>query len=317
MTIKLPPNQQQIAERAVNALWQHLRASVFEKFRHLGVGMPTSLGRFAAQSALQICIRDKSPTGVATVDGELASILCLAAHYYLQEQETELEWLKTDTQNVEILAPKEELRDKARSLVSLVRGNTSALMPHLGDYVSLGFAAEQLPSLSERIYDEKFSTLMTPTLIDDDLSFYREHCGLRNTTVAVAFVDIDSFKDYNSKLGNTKVDRVVLPPLMRVLEAFVFGRGFAYRHGGDEYVLIMPNVKTDEAGAVFEALCKQVRDTKYGDNVPGVTVSVGYTIAARDTYLTNSQILKKAEEGASRAKKAGRNRACPGDSDQH
>ena len=54
------------------------------------------------------------------------------------------------------------------------------------------------------------------------------------TLLAVAFLDIDDFKRFNSDYGETKVDRNLLTRFMQVLEAHVYHHGFAYRQGGKE-----------------------------------------------------------------------------------
>ena len=52
--------------------------------------------------------------------------------------------------------------------------------------------------------------------------------------------NIDKFKDFNTKYGETQIDVRLLPRFMAALEAHVYSRGFAYRFGGDEYVVLLP-----------------------------------------------------------------------------
>src|ERR1035437_842363 len=111
-------------------------------------------------------------------------------------------------------------------------------MPQLTDFVSLQAALEVLGgrfTLLERQFDEKFNILQAPTLLQADLAYYRGHCELRGASLAVGYLDIDNFKsNFNSRYGETVVDRNVLPRFMMSIEALVFGRGHAYRYGGDE-----------------------------------------------------------------------------------
>ena len=109
--------------------------------------------------------------------------------------------------------------------------------PSLSDMLTLE-RAEHLDAgtgFPTRQYDEKFHILQSPALFLPDLHYYRGKCGVRMIPVSIAFLDIDRFKEFNSEVGETHVDRHVLPMFMRALEAHIYGHGFAYRFGGDEY----------------------------------------------------------------------------------
>ena len=80
-----------------------------------------------------------------------------------------------------------------------------------------------------------------------DLHYYRSKCGARDLPVAIAFMDIDKFKDFNTTVGHTDVNRHVLPVFMGSVEAHIYGHGYAYRMSGDEYALLMPNADADLA----------------------------------------------------------------------
>jgi hypothetical protein len=106
--------------------------------------------------------------------------------------------------------------------------------PSLSDVLTLE-RAEHLDagsSFLQRQFDEKFHILQAPALFLPDLHYYRSKCGVRMIPVSIAFLDIDKFKDFNSEVGETLVDRQVLPVFMRALEAHIYGHGFAYRYGG-------------------------------------------------------------------------------------
>ena len=80
-----------------------------------------------------------------------------------------------------------------------------------------------------------------------DLAYFRVKCELRDQSVSVAYVDIDEFKSFNDKYGHERVDRDILPRFMSEIEGVVFSRGFAYRIGGDEYLILLPNMSRGSA----------------------------------------------------------------------
>jgi len=140
-------------------------------------------------------------------------------------------------------------------------------MPRLTDFISLEAAVDALGDaliLPERQFDEKFKILQAPTLLQEDLAYYRVHCELREAPLAMAYLDIDHFKErFNTLYGETLVDRNVLPRFMMCLEAFVFGRGYAYRYGGDEYALLLPGLGQRAAEDALDDLRQQLEHLTY------------------------------------------------------
>ena len=87
--------------------------------------------------------------------------------------------------------------------------NPTERMPQLTDFVFLAgaVAASGITSeLSQRRFDEKFQILQTPLLLQEDIAYYRAQCELRGSSLAVAYLDIDNFKqDFNTPCGETVV----------------------------------------------------------------------------------------------------------------
>jgi hypothetical protein len=59
-------------------------------------------------------------------------------------------------------------------------------------------------------------------------------------------------KRENERWTHAKVDQTILPEVQRLLARLVQGCGEAYRHGGEELILMMPNLDTSEAQAFGE-----------------------------------------------------------------
>ena len=93
-------------------------------------------------------------------------------------------------------------------------------------------------------------------MLPADLTYFRRAAEIRGNGVAIAlaYLDLDYFKSYNDLLGEVRVDVQILPPIMRVFETFVAERGYAYRFGGDEYVLLLANTTLEEACRSFTML---------------------------------------------------------------
>lgn len=178
-------------------------------------------------------------------------------------------------------------------------------LPALTDYLSIRHAEAAQPervALRPREYDEKFHILEAPSLFLPDLGHYRKRCRFRGLDVAVAFMDIDDFKTFNTKYTETRVDLELLGPLMEAIEAHVFCHGHAYRFGGDEYVLTLPNQDQAWAGEFLRGLQARVAQTSYGSIRRGPTLSIGLCTVGPDCYLTDREVLARANEAKNFAK---------------
>lgn len=174
-------------------------------------------------------------------------------------------------------------------------------VPRLTDFMSIRHAEEahtKNAQLSPREYDEKFHILEAPRLFVPDLAYYRDRCGLRDAPLTVAFADIDDFKRYNTELGETRVDRDLLVPFMETVEGHFFARGHAYRFGGDEYVLLMPNCDIRWGEHILRGLQERLARMRYRGVKPNPTISVGLCGVDADTILTDREV----QDAACRAK---------------
>jgi diguanylate cyclase (GGDEF)-like protein len=184
-------------------------------------------------------------------------------------------------------------------------------LPRLTDFFSPQRAekivAEKLgrgqpTALGDRVPDEKFHLLLSPSLFLPDLAYYREAAGQRRVPVSVAFIDIDNFKALNTKYRHERIDRDFLPLFMRTLEAHVFGRGHAYRQGGDEYLAILPNAGQQEALQILAGFQRRLTDVPYPGIEERPTVSIGFMVIDQDSCLTSSEARGYANAAAAFAK---------------
>ena len=181
--------------------------------------------------------------------------------------------------------------------------------PRLTNYLTIARAEELLGlKLNKRAYDEKFNILLAPTLFLPDLAYFRGKCELRDQSVSVAYVDIDEFKSFNDCYGHEQVDRDILPRFMSEMESHVFSRGFAYRIGGDEYLMLLPNMSRDHAIRFLSEFQCKLKAVDYFQVAKKPKVSIGVCEIGPDSVLTDREVREKADKAHVFAKQAGRDR---------
>lgn len=189
----------------------------------------------------------------------------------------------------------------------------TARLPRLTDYLSLRFAERALGGAQElqpRVYDEKFHILEAPALFVSDLAAYRVRCGLRRVPVCVAFLDIDDFKGFNTRYGETRIDRDLLPAFMELLEAHAFAHGHAYRFGGDEYVVLLPNADCEDAVRILRRFQAALRELALAGIDEELTISAGVCPVGPDCILTDREVLERANRAKNHAKGRGKDRVA-------
>ena len=180
------------------------------------------------------------------------------------------------------------------------------LIDFLTPALALGHRGLPTPDSSE--LDEKFGILAPSNRFAADLDTWRNLCEVRNVPLTVAYIDIDNFKDFNTTYSETQVDRSLLPVFMRALEALVFARGKAYRFGGDEYVVLLPNHDFASAALLLLDFQRRLRSLKYPGIEDHVTVSVGMYCIDSNSPLTDEEVLASANLAKNEAKNRGRDR---------
>ena len=125
---------------------------------------------------------------------------------------------------------------------------------------------------------------------------------------ALLFVDLDLFKHINDSLGHSAGDWV-LQAIAERLVGNVEGQDTVSRQGGDEFVILLPDISTAEvAERLAERLIRTIElPLQFGSHTLHVSASVGVTLFP--LHGTDPKMLiKQADTALYHAKQAGRGR---------
>ena len=125
--------------------------------------------------------------------------------------------------------------------------------------------------------------------------------------VGVLFLDLDRFKVVNDTLGHDTGD-FILKDVARRLVASVREGDTVSREGGDEFVMILPDLERPEhARVVADKILKELaRPVEIGGHEIHITPSIGISHYPNDATDVQ-QLLKHADNAMYQAKDAGRN----------
>jgi len=125
--------------------------------------------------------------------------------------------------------------------------------------------------------------------------------------LSVAMVDIDLFKAVNDRHGHAAGDQV-LSAVGRGLVAGLRSGDLVSRHGGEEFLLLLP--ETPPAGAMLVA--ERLRAAIAGlALIMPITISIGVASCLQDE--TAAELVGRADEALYLGKRGGRNRVVMAD----
>ena len=128
--------------------------------------------------------------------------------------------------------------------------------------------------------------------------------------VAVLMIDIDHFKTVNDSFGHDVGDEVLREFAVR-LASNVRAIDLPVRHGGEEFVVVMPDTDLEAARRVAERIRLHVAGSPFrvmnGEKLLTVTISIGVA-ASSGAGDSSHALVKRADEAVYVAKSQGRNR---------
>ena len=131
----------------------------------------------------------------------------------------------------------------------------------------------------------------------------------QSSPLCVVLIDLDRFKAVNDQWGHATGDRV-LRAFAALLTHSLRRSDVLCRHGGEEFVIVMPDIGLDSATAMLRRLLQsteQMADATPDEPLPTVTFSAGVAVFPRHGDKLD-QLLSRADRALYKAKDNGRAR---------
>ncbi len=155
---------------------------------------------------------------------------------------------------------------------------------------------------------DALTTLPDRAALRTQLDAVLNEAAVLERRTALVFCDVDRFKQINDEAGH-QVGDLVLTEVAARLRASLRGSDVVGRFGGDEFVVVVPNVD-DEVHALM--LAERVFATVAGPaTIHGVDlpISISMGVAITDERCTTAEeLLRRADLAMYRSKRAGRGR---------
>jgi diguanylate cyclase (GGDEF)-like protein/PAS domain S-box-containing protein len=127
--------------------------------------------------------------------------------------------------------------------------------------------------------------------------------------LSMLLLDLDNFKSINDTHGHLEGDKV-LSATAKIIKRCLRNCDTAYRYGGEELTVLLPETGLDAATLLAERICHAIADspvTTAAGTELAVTASIGVTEYLPDEPYRN--FIRRADDGVYEAKRQGKNRA--------
>jgi len=136
-----------------------------------------------------------------------------------------------------------------------------------------------------------------------------ELCRSKGKPLSLMMIDVDNFKQFNDMLGHIAGDRA-LSVVSKILRQQFRPRDLLVRYGGDEFAVLLPDVKLEEAIVIGERVRRAISgETSDGsDSLIQIPVRISMGVAQLQSGGTLDTLVRDADAALYRAKNAGRDR---------
>ncbi|HBJ1648033.1 MULTISPECIES: bifunctional diguanylate cyclase/phosphohydrolase [Clostridium] len=172
----------------------------------------------------------------------------------------------------------------------------------LGFYVKI--EGEHIKNLEDMINIDGLTELYNHRYFCDSLVENVKSGEKYNKPVAMIFIDIDYFKQYNDINGHQKGD-YVLKKIGKIIKENSRKEDIPARYGGEEFSIILPETNEEKALNIAENLRKSIETAYFEgeENQPNgkVTVSIGVSVYPYKAK-NDVELIKSADDALYRAK---------------
>ncbi|MEE2025546.1 MULTISPECIES: GGDEF domain-containing protein [Alkalimonas] len=203
------------------------------------------------------------------------------------------------------------------NMLQLIEATEKIRLSHKQLYQQLDHASQQSQQLRTELKKMKQQRLLDPLTGLYNRLAMQEHLELwlseqPERHIAAIAVDLDHFRQFNRDYGDTIGD-VILSKVARKVRSYVQDSGLPVRAGGEEFLILLPDVDLRTASEIAEQVRKGVEKLRFVSSrnkktLPKITISLGVSLfQAKENW---QQFLARTNQIVQLAKHRGRNQVA-------
>ncbi len=193
--------------------------------------------------------------------------------------------------------------------VSAIYKEDGSIKNYVALFSDISTIKEHEKQLEHIAHYDALTGLANRVLLSDRLEQAMIQTARRGGHLAVAYLDLDGFKEINDRHGHEAGDQLLMAIAANMKLSLREGDTLS-RLGGDEFVVVLMDLDDFEASVptLTRLLGAAAQPVQYGNVVLGVSASLGVTFYPQLGEVEADQLLRQADQAMYQAKQAGRNR---------
>ncbi|MBP5091360.1 MAG: GGDEF domain-containing protein [Bacilli bacterium] len=170
----------------------------------------------------------------------------------------------------------------------------------------------RLLSLNNVFVKLAYVDIMTSSINSKGLQAYKSYLedNFEGSPCGILMYDIDNFKSYNDSYSHMAGDRCLARASKAAIRAIKKYDTYLFRYGGEEFVVVRPNVTEEEMVEMGLDILKAIRDENISrddiDGVDRVSVSIGVSVSMLEKEIAYEP-MKKSDDQLYIGKNNGKN----------
>ncbi len=190
--------------------------------------------------------------------------------------------------------------------ISAVKNDKGRITHYVSVFFDITERKKHEENVRHQAYHDALTGLPNRRLFHDRLTMALLQARREREMLAVMFLDLDHFKEINDTFGHDGGDLLLQEVATRLQKCIRQGDTLS-RFGGDEFVLLLPKIKSTRNAVLFaEKVVKALKmPLAMAGRQIGVTASIGISLFPKDGDDPGA-LVKKADQAMYSAKQKGR-----------
>ncbi len=193
--------------------------------------------------------------------------------------------------------------------ISVVYSNDKKIQNYISIFTDITREKRQHEELEHNAHYDPLTNLPNRLLFADRMKQAISQSVRTKQLIAVAFIDIDGFKEVNDTHGHEIGDKLLIR-LAETMKNHLREGDTVSRVGGDEFIALFTNISDKESlEYLISRLLKNIAKPVCIDNsLINISASIGVTFYPQKNQLEIDQIIREADQAMYKAKMSGKNR---------
>jgi diguanylate cyclase (GGDEF)-like protein len=169
--------------------------------------------------------------------------------------------------------------------------------------------------IEQQSFTDPLTEIYNRRSLDEIVGRFISHARRRKVPLTFLMVDMDKFRDINSRFGHLTGD-FVLAEAANVLKSSIRGCDAVIRYGGDEFMILLADTTSEGAACVIARIGKHLAEWNAAHHIRDLKVSLSVGMAEWHDGQTLDEVLDAADRRMYENKKDSAKRSTA-DLEQH